>query len=202
MTKIKTELEQKIELMDSLENVKNVVNGAGGNITEDTPYLQYGEKVLEVIGGGSSRKGSFDSTTQQLTLNYDYLVEKINSSTMLTDAQKTTAISELNNSDVVVSMTTSMVPENEYIYAFQASTQVGLFVDVATPVTLKTVIAANDPSAVISSIGTYKAIADFNTFMGSTMTEEEAEAQYAPFIVDENLCTVSGTLGNFSVEFN
>lgn len=33
------------------------------------------------------------------------------------------------------------------------------------------------------------------------MTEEEAEALYAPSIVDENLCTVSGTLGNFSVKF-
>lgn len=148
------------------------------------------------------QKGSFDSTTQQLTLNYDYLVEKINSSTVVTDAQKTAAIAELDNSDVVVSMTTSIMPENEYMYGFQASAQVGLFVDVATPVTLKMVVVPSDTSAVISTIGTYKAIADFNTFMGDTMTEEQAEEQYAPLIVDENLCTVSGTIGNFSVEFN
>lgn len=341
MVKIKTELEQKIELMDSLKNVKKAVNEAGGDITEDTPYLQYGEKVSNVVGlkflkmldtssaevtgdntftitfpkelpdlsvetyvatftfdngvlsatatkdgkdaGGVGvyvqlvpydtsvstfqkipaltlsddkyvcqigeytcsfdisieegavslvgeyskdgetygdcdiywelkepaptpvQKGSFDSTTQQLTFNYDYLVEMINSSTMLTGEQKTTAIAELNNSDVVVDMSTSMMPENEYMYGFksdQPSPQVGLLVDVATPVTLKMTIVEYDPSAVISTIGTYKALADSNTFMGAPMTEEEAEAQYAPFIVDENLCIVSGTLGNFSVEFN
>ena len=52
MVKIKTELEQKIELLDSLKNVQSVVNEAGGTITEDPPYLQYGEKVSEVVGGG------------------------------------------------------------------------------------------------------------------------------------------------------
>lgn len=154
-------------------------------------------------GGGTpeSDKGSFNASTQQLTLKYDYLVEKINSSTMLTDEKKTTAIAELNNSDVVVSMTTSIMPENEYMYDFQASSQVGLFVDVATPVTLKMVVVPSDTSAVISAIGTYKAIADLNTFMGNTMTEEQAEELYGAYVVDENVCTVSGTLGNFEVEF-
>lgn len=54
MTKIKTELEQKIYLLDSLKSVKQAVNEAGGEITDDTPYSQYGEKVSEVAGGSSS----------------------------------------------------------------------------------------------------------------------------------------------------
>ena len=48
MTKIKTELEQKIYLLDCLNNVKQAVNNAGGDITEDTPYDKYGEKVQDV----------------------------------------------------------------------------------------------------------------------------------------------------------
>ena len=48
MTKIKTELEQKISLLDCLNNVKQAVNNAGGDITEDTPYDKYGEKVQDV----------------------------------------------------------------------------------------------------------------------------------------------------------
>lgn len=59
MTKIRTELEQKIELMDSLKNVQSVVNEAGGTITEDTPYMQYGEKVAEVVGGGDTGTGAW-----------------------------------------------------------------------------------------------------------------------------------------------
>lgn len=139
-------------------------------LEEDGIYL--GKAVPSSGGGGGgdtpeSAKGSFNASTQQLTLKYDYLVEKINSSTMLTDGQKATAIAELNNSDVVIDMSTSMMPENEYMYGFNSnltSPQVGLFVDVATPVTLKMTIVEYGPSAVISTIGTYKAIADFNTF--------------------------------------
>ena len=204
MVKIKTELEQKIELMDSLENVKNVVNGAGGNITEDTPYLQYGEKVLEVIGGGSSRKGSFDSTTQQLTLKYDYLVEKANSSTTLTDEQKAQLIASLNNSDMVINMASvpETMPENDYVYGFMMTaggTGVGeSYIDKQTPVTLKLAVVES-----LGIIGSYEAAAGFFTqISGETTTPEMVEAQYGQFIVDDNLCTVSGAFGNFSVEFN
>lgn len=147
------------------------------------------------------QKGSFDSTTQQLTLNYDYLVEMINSSTALTDEQKTTKIASLNNSDMVIDMSVSAIPANEFVYGFQATENDGLYVDVATPVTLKTAVIAANPS-VFSGIGTYKAMADFQSSFGDPVTEEQMEAQFSPFIVDENLCTVSGTIGNFSVEFN
>lgn len=156
-------------------------------------------------GGGDtpeSAKGSFNASTQQLTLKYDYLVEKINSATWLTDEQKTTTIASLNESDISVVMNDSTLPENPYEYMFVGSENYGITMDITTPVTLKFLITpAYDTPAGFATIGTYKAIADFNTFLGTPMTEEEAEAQYAPFIVDENLCTVSGTLGNFSVEF-
>lgn len=201
MVKIKTELEQKIELMDSLRNVKDVVNEAGGSITEDTPYLQYGEKVLEVIGGGSSQKGSFDSTTQQLTLNYDYLVEMINSSTVKTAEQKSSMIALLNNQNVVINMATDVADPNQYIYAFASTDKMvpsGLQVDKATPCTIRLMFGDS-----IAGMGSYEAMANYITeISGETTTTEMVEAMFGPSIVDENLCTVSGTLGNFSVEFN
>lgn len=341
MVKIKTELEQKIELMDSLKNVKKAVNEAGGDITEDTHYLQYGEKVSNVVGlkflkmldtssaevtgdntftitfpkelpdlsvetyvatftfdngvlsatatkdgkdaGGVGvyvqlvpydtsvstfqkipaltlsddkyvcqigeytcsfdisieegavslfgeyskdgetygdcdiywelkepaptpvQKGSFDSTTQQLTFNYDYLVEMINSSTMLTGEQKTNQIALLNNSDIVINMASEpeTMPENSYVYGFvmtAGGTGIGeSYVDKQNSVTLK--LAATPESTGV--LGSYEAIAGFfSELSGQPTTPEMVEAQYGQFIVDENLCTVSGTIGNFSVEFN
>lgn len=339
MVKIKTELEQKIELMDSLKNVKEVVNEAGGDITEDTPYLQYGEKVSSVVGlkflkmldtssaevtgdntftvtfpkelpdlstetyvatftfnngilsatatkdgkdvgsvgvyvqlvpydtsvstfqklpaltlsddkyvcqigeytcsfdisieeGAVSilgeyskdgvtygdcdiywelkepapmpvQKGSFDSTTQQLTLNYDYLVEMINSSTVTTAEQKSSMITLLNNQNPVINMAADIAVSNSYIYGFMSTSgemlPIGLQVDKATPCTLKIMFDGES----IGGIGSYQALANYMTGIGSeTVTPEMVEAMFGSFIVDENLCTVSGTLGNFSVEFN
>lgn len=200
MVKIKTELEQKIELMDSLKNVKNVVNEAGGSITEDTPYLSYGEKVAEVLSP-SVQKGSFDSATQQLTLKYDYLVEMINSSTVTTAEQKSTMIASLNNQSPVINMATDIAVENSYIYGFMATSEipVGLQVDKATPCTLKIMFDGES----IGSLGSFEAIANYMTQLsGETTTPEMVEAMFGSFIVDENLCTISGTLGSFSVEFN
>lgn len=158
-------------------------------------------------GGGDtpeSSKGSFDSTTQQLTLNYDYLVEMINSSTMITDEQKTAQIASLNNSNIVIDMTSEAetMPENDYVYGFvmtAGGTGVGeCCVDKQNSATLRLTIVESP-----GILGSYEAIAGFYTeLFGETTTPEMVEAQFAPYIVDENLCTVSGTLGNFSVEFN
>lgn len=202
MTKIKTDLEQKIYLLDSLKGVMDSVNSHGGSITEDTPYGEYGNKIREVF---TVSKGSFDSTTQQLTLNYDYLVDKINSSTVVTDEQKSGMIALLNNQSLVIDMTSEpeTMPENDYVYGFMMTaggTGVGeSYVDKQTPVTLKLVVTPES----LGIIGSYEAAAGFFTqISGETTTPEMVEAQYGQFIVDDNLCTVSGTFGNFSVEFN
>lgn len=151
------------------------------------------------------KKGSFDSATQQLTLNYDYLVEKINSSTVVTDEQKSAMIALLNNQSLVIDMTSEpeTMPENDYVYGFimtAGGTGIGeSYVDKQTPVTLKLAVTPDSPGI----IGSYEAIAGFFTQMsGQPTTPEMIEAQYAPFIVDENICTVSGTIGNFSVKFD
>ena len=156
-------------------------------------------------GGGDtpeSAKGSFNASTQQLTLKYDYLVEKINSSTMLTDEQKTTTIASLNESDISVVMNDSILPENPYEYMFVGSENYGITMDITTPVALKFLITPSDGTpAGLATIGTYKAISDYQTYIGTPLTEEDVEAMYSPFVIDENLCIVSGTLGNFSVKF-
>lgn len=151
------------------------------------------------------QKGSFDSTTQQLTLNYDYLVEMINSSTATTAEQKSTVIALLNNQDIVIDMTSEAetMPENNYVYGFAMTsdgTGIGeCYVDKQTPVTLKLAVTPESPGI----LGSYEAAAGFfSELSGQPTTPEMAEAQYGQFIVDENLCTVSGTIGNFSVEFN
>ena len=158
-------------------------------------------------GGGDtpeSAKGSFNASTQQLTLKYDYLVEKINSSTVLTDEQKTEQIALLNNSNIVINMASEpeTMPENNYVYGFlmtAGGTGIGeSFVDKQTPVTLKLAVVESP-----GILGSYEAMAGFYTELsGETTTPEMVEAQYGQFIVDDNLCTVSGTFGNFSVEFN
>lgn len=158
-------------------------------------------------GGGDtpeSAKGSFNASTQQLTLNYDYLVDKINSSTVVTDEQKSAMIALLNNQSLVIDMTSEpeTMPENDYVYGFMMTaggTGVGeSYIDKQTPVTLKLAVVES-----LGIIGSYEAAAGFFTqISGETTTPEMVEAQYGQFIVDDNLCTVSGTFGNFSVEFN
>lgn len=157
-------------------------------------------------GGGDtpeSAKGSFYASTQQLTLKYDYLVEKANSSTTLTDEQKAQLIASLNNSNIVINMASEAetMPENDYVYGFAMTsdgTGIGeCYVDKQNSATLKL--------AIVESFGilcSYEALAGFYTqITGQPTTPEMIEAQYAPFIVDENLCTVSGTIGNFEVKF-
>lgn len=158
-------------------------------------------------GGGDtpeSAKGSFNASTQQLTLKYDYLVEKINSSTVVTDEQKSAMIALLNNQSLVIDMTSEpeTMPENDYVYGFimtAGGTGVGeSYVDKQTPVTLKLAVIQES----LGIMGSYEAMAGFATqISGQPTTPEMVEAQYGPFIVDDNLCTVSGTLGNFEVEF-
>lgn len=207
MVKIKTELEQKIELMDSLENVKNVVNGAGGNITEDTPYLQYGEKVLEVIGGGGtpeSAKGSFNASTQMLTFNNSYLVEKVNSS-IASQEQKDFILQELGDDDVVINMNVDRseglpVTLNSWSLGDDKKTPIGgMLVSKTNPVTIKFLFTGDSGLMFLD----WSAFAELLSLQGgTTITPEQAEEQYGQYVVDENVCTVSGTLGNFSVEFN
>lgn len=147
------------------------------------------------------QKGSFDSTTQQLTLNYDYLVEMINSSEATTDEQKSTMIALLNNQSPVIDMTTDTAEENQYLYAFLSTDEmipVGLQVDKTTPCSLRLAFTGES----VAGFGSWQAMADYMSMSGETVTAEMVEAMYGAFIVDDNFCTVSGTLGNFSVEFN
>ena len=172
-------------------------------LEEDGIYL--GKAVPSSGGGGGdtpeSAKGSFNASTQQLTLKYDYLVEKINSSTITTAEQKSTMIALLNNQSPVIDMTTDTAVENQYIYGFASTDEmlpVGLQVDKSTPSSLKLIFTGES----VASIGSYEALANYITEAGGQPTTPEmVEAMYGQFIVDENLCTVSGTLGNFSVKF-
>lgn len=156
-------------------------------------------------GGGDtpeSAKGSFNASTQQLTLNYDYLVEKINSSTLSSES-KASAISTLDGNDLEIDMTTDILSaqglENAPCWGFGEMTfGIQIVVDKQNPVNLKFFIGTESGT----SMATYKGMADLFTALGQTMTPEQVEEAYGQYVVDENVCTVSGTLGNFSVEFN
>lgn len=148
------------------------------------------------------KKGSFDSATQQLTLNYDYLVEMINSSTATTTEQKSTMIALLNNQSPVIDMSTDTSIPNQYIYGFiptGGTIPVGLQVDKATPCMIKLTFTGES----VGGLGSWQAIADYSSAIsGETVTPEMIEAMYSPLVVDKSFCTVSGTLGNFSVKFD
>ena len=166
-------------------------------------------------GGGDtpeSAKGSFNASTQQLTLNYDYLVEKINSSDQLTAETKELIIGRLNNSDVVVDMTRDVIsimgqssdiawacsdgdPTSEDPAEFPTTM---IFVSKSNPETSKLIIPADSGGVVF---GSYNAMRAFYELQGQSKTAEEVEALLSSSVVDEEAFTISGTLGNFEVEF-
>lgn len=165
-------------------------------------------------GGGTpeSAKGSFNASTQQLTLKYDYLVEKINSSDQLTAETKELIISRLNNSDVVVDMTRDIIsimgqssdiawccsdgdPTSENPDELPTTM---IFVSKSNPETSKLIIPADSGGVVF---GSYNAMRAFYELQGQSLTAEEVEALLSSSVVDEEAFTISGTLGNFEVEF-
>lgn len=152
------------------------------------------------------QKGSFDSTTQQLTLKYDYLVEKINSSDQITAETKELIIGRLNNSDVVVDMTRDTISttghSSDIAWGFaddETEPKIFIFVSKSNPETTKAFIPADSGGVVF---GSYNAIRAFYELQGQSKTAEEVEALLSSSVVDEEVFTISGTLGNFSVEFN
>ena len=152
------------------------------------------------------QKGSFDSTTQQLTLNYDYLVEKVNSSDQLTAETKELIIGRLNNSDVVVDMSRDVLSTlgltSDIAWGFaddEVEPKIFIFVSKSNPETTKAFIPADSGGVVF---GSYNAMRAFYELQGQTKTAEEVEALLSSSVVDEEVFTISGTLGNFSVEFN
>lgn len=154
-------------------------------------------------------KGSFDAENQLLTINYGYLVEKINASSV--DAsRKADIISLLNNSDAVIDMSVDVfemmgVSSNIAWVLTKQGAGIGddayimLFVSKTNPDTLKLAIGTDLPFYAFCS---WNGLRSLFEVQGVEMTAEQIEAMFSQYVVDDHLCTVSGTLGNFSVEFD
>lgn len=155
-------------------------------------------------GGGTpeSSKGSFSASTQMLTFKNSYLVEKVNSS-IASQAQKDAVLQQLGDSDVVINMNIDRaeglpVTTNAWLLSDDAETPIGaMLVSKTNPVTIKFLFTGDGGLMFID----WSAFAEYLSLQGTTITPEQAEEQYGAYVVDENVCTVSGTLGNFEVEF-
>ncbi len=153
-------------------------------------------------GGGTSSKGSFNASTQMLTFKNSYLVEKINSG-IASQAQKDAILQELGDSDVVINMNIDRaeglpVTLNSWLLGDDKETPLGaMLVSKTNPVTIKFLFTGDSGLMFLD----WSAFAEYLSLQGTTITPEQAEEQYGAYVVDENVCTVSGTLGNFEVEF-
>lgn len=195
MVKIKTELEQKIYLLDSLQDVMNAVNENGGEITVDTPYDEYGNCVRDVL---REHKGSFDSEAQELTLYNSYVTNRIQNSS-LSDEAKTTYLTAIGDDDSVFDMTTDVSSEfgieGANFWAFLSSTNILLTVNKTTPTNMNFIVTDNS-----LNVADWDSFAEILSLEGTETTPEEAQETFGEYVVDDSLMTISGTLGSFSVE--
>lgn len=158
----------------------------------------------EAGGGGTPEvaKGSFNASTQMLTFKNSYLVEKVNSS-IASQAQKDAVLQQLGDNDVVINMNIDRaeglpVTMNAWLLSDDAETPIGaMLVSKTNPVTIKFLFTGDGGLMFID----WSAFAEYLSLQGTTITPEQAEEQYGAYVVDENVCTVSGTLGDFEVEF-
>lgn len=152
-------------------------------------------------------KGSFDSENQLLTLNYAYLVEKINASSLPAEI-KEILIANLNNSDAVVDLNidyleTFLGVSSDIAWLFpvgSAEAPAGMMAISKGNVTETALLTI--PSDGGAMFGTWNSLRVVYELQGMSMTADEVEELLSPSVVDEAVFTVSGTLGNFSVEFN
>lgn len=182
------------------------------NITEDC-YTGQATEDIALNGTGTCgifwpievppapiQKGSFDSTTQQLTLYNSYITDKIQNSS-LSDEAKTAYLTSIGDDDSVFDMTTDVSVdfglENASFWAFLSSTNILITVDKTTPASMNFIVTEGS-----LNIADWVAFADVLSLEGMEMTPEQAQELFAEYVADESVLTISGTLGNFSVEFN
>ncbi len=178
------------------------------NITEDCYTGQAKEDiainasgaVAVVVSPSPIQKGSFNSTTQQLTLYNSYITDKIQNSS-LSDEAKTAYLTSIGDDDSVFDMTTDVSVdfglENASFWAFLSSTNILITVDKTTPASMNFIVTEGS-----LNIADWVSFADVLSLEGMEMTPEQAQESFAEYVADESVLTTSGTLGNFSVEFN
>lgn len=159
--------------------------------------------LIEELPPAPIQKGSFNASTQMLTFNNSYLVEKVNSS-ITSQAQKDAILQQLGDNDVVINMNVDRaeglpVTLNSWLLGDDKEAPIGaMIVSKTNPVTIKFLFTGDSGLMFLD----WSAYAEYLSLQGTTITPEQAEEQYGAYVVDENVCTVSGTLGNFSVELN
>lgn len=168
-----TEKEQKVYMINCLADIRKAINDNGGNITDETPYSQYASFI-----GGSS-KGSFDKTTQTLTLKNAYVLEKCRE--IWSGEPMTYLESVLGENDVQIDTSNTTTYEGQGEFNVVSPEGFMLF-------------------SMITTAGTYSLAGSGGD--GLFICTKEYPNYSSLTVLDEDFIVVTGTKGNYDVTFN
>ncbi|MEE0060518.1 MAG: hypothetical protein UE295_06800 [Acutalibacteraceae bacterium] len=185
-----TETEQKCYMINCLADIKNAVNEIGGQLTDETPISMYADEILSLGSTDGNEAGSFDESTQTLTLNNAFVVDGINN---MTDEQtKASLLQIIGNDDLEISLE-NVVDYGGGMEAFASD------LTITEGASFGNIITTSGGSYnIIFGAGVMIVNSDYLTLAGATL---DSFTQMGGYVSDVTL-TISGSEGNYEVSFS